>query len=107
MDSMAEYRVTSAKLRESADAINSSSKDFRQVIEEIKGIMETVRSAWASEAAEQFHVQLQKLNANFDSYERVITQYSAYLTKTADEYANVDGRTLNDTQVLDGSSLFA
>jgi len=104
---MAEYNVTSAKLRETADAISSTSKDFRQVIEEIKGVMETVRSAWQSEAAEQFHVEFMKLNANFDSYERVITQYSAYLNKAADEYVSVDSRTLNDTQVLDGSALFA
>jgi len=104
---MAEFRVTSAKLRESGDAINSSSKDFRQTIEELKSIMETVRSSWASEAADQFFLQFNKLSANFEAYERVLNQYTNFLNVTADEYDAVDSKTLNDTNVLDGSALFS
>lgn len=102
-----DFNVTPAKLRDSSDVIKSASNDFRMVIEELKNSIETVRTSWASEAADQFFVQFNKLNANFDSFEKVITQYSLFLNKTAEEYVSVDNRTLNDTGVLDGSALFA
>jgi WXG100 family type VII secretion target len=103
---VAEFKVNTSRLRESADVISASTREFRDIMEDIKGVMETVRNIWASEAADMFFAQFNRLDANFQAYEKVIGEYAVHLNNAATEYAAVDNRTGTDTQVLDGSVLY-
>jgi len=104
---MAQIRVTYAKLSETADTIAAANTELKGVLDEIKGVIETLRGKWESEGADKFRDQFLKLNTNIEAYERELSKYCTFLNHTAEEYRTVDAKVVEETSVLDATSLFS
>ena len=83
---MAEIKVTSQELKAKSEAFKNYANEFGTNMGEIKAGMQSMKGNWEGDAAESFITRFNQMEKNFESYQRVITEYATFLGKAAEDY---------------------
>ncbi len=95
---MAEIRVNSQMLRDSATQIMSELGNFEQITGEVTNGLTSLSNTWTGEAFTSFYDNVRALEPTFEKYKEVIRQYADFLNNiAAEQYEGVESNINNAT----------
>lgn len=103
---MARFEVTTSALETMAGDIDQQTSEFRNIMDEAQGCVQSLRGFWESEAHDTFESEFTKLYNNLSHFDTVLNGYSSFLREVAGIYESTDKKAMDDVNVLNSSSLF-
>lgn len=94
---MAEIKVNSQMLRDSASKITSELNNFQQITNEVSNGLNSLSQTWTGEAFTNFQENVHALNPTFEKYAEVIKQYADFLNTSAEQYDQTEATVSNET----------
>ncbi len=100
--SQAGTRVTTQKMRQVADQVETYARDFVQRVNDLYNVGQQLDSMWDGDASQRFMTQLGTDRERFEAMNRVLLQYVEALRSNAASYDNAEARameTLNTNSI--------
>lgn len=97
---MAEFKVSSDMLRNSASEIKTYSGNFSSLMGEVTQGLTGLGAVWEGEAFNQFKAQVDALNPSVEAYARVINEYGQFLETAAEQYEQTEQAAQSETDQL-------
>lgn len=94
---MAEIKVNSQMLRDSATQIMSELGNFEQITGEVTNGLTSLSNTWTGEAFTSFYDNVRALEPTFEKYKEVIKQYADFLNTSAEQYETTESNVNNAT----------
>lgn len=92
---MALIRVTSQKLRETAEQLRGLNQQFQTQVDTLAGQEQTLASQWEGDAKDAFHTAFNNDKTQWEAFHTLIEQYAVSLNNIAIEYDNKESMNQN------------
>ncbi len=100
---MAEIRVNSAMLRDTAQTISGELSNFQNLTSEIQQGLSSLSNTWEGDAFTNFVEKVNSLTPTFERYSEVINSYVTFLNKSAEEYDTTESEAQSATEALENN----
>lgn len=100
---MADIKVNSEQLRNTAQQISGELQNFTSLTSSISQDLSSLSSDWEGDAFTSFLDKFNALQPSFSKYEEVINSYVTFLNTTAEEYEANEAAAQSETQNLDNT----
>jgi len=104
---MAEIKVSSSVLRNSATVILTQATEFSRQTNDILTNMNAIKNQWMGDAANNFITKFQDVSKSFSAYLKTITDYGNFLNKAAADFEVTESQIIQGGNSLpSGSTLY-
>lgn len=93
------FRVTPAKLRQEADALETLSNQFKTSVTTLRNDKNRLSSQWKGEANTAFNQEVEKDLAKFDQFLAGIKEYATRLRDNAQKYEDAENKNTSIARV--------
>lgn len=83
-------KISTQVLRETAGTINRINGTMDDKLKEINKKMNDLRNTWKSDAGDDIRAAMNALNPRFEKYKEIVSKYSEFLVRTAQDYETTE-----------------